>query len=109
MNIIVLPHSHNDPGWIMTFEEYFKQRTQGILNTIVNSLSEKVSRKFVWAEVSYLSLWWNEASEEMRRKMKRLILETKQLEIVTGGWVTTLFFCQTNFKPSQGSLYFSYR
>ena len=92
LNIIVLPHSHNDPGWIMTFEEYFKQRTQGILNTIVNSLSEKITRKFVWAEVSYLSLWWNEASEEMRRKMKRLIVETKQLEIVTGGWVRHLFF-----------------
>lgn len=89
LNIIVLPHSHNDPGWIMTFEEYFAQRTKNILDTIVNSLSEKLTRKFVWAETSYLSLWWNQASSEMKSKLKRLVVDTKQLEIVTGGWVMT--------------------
>lgn len=53
----------------------------------MNSLSEKASRKFIWAETSYLALWWNQASEDMRNKMRRLIMKTKQLEIVTGGWV----------------------
>jgi alpha-mannosidase II len=89
LNVFVIPHSHNDPGWIMTFEEYFAQRTRNILNTVVESLSEKPTRKFIWAEISYLSLWWAQASEEMRAKMKRLIVDTKQLEIVTGGWVMT--------------------
>ena len=89
LHIIVTPHSHNDPGWLMTFEQYFEQRTKNILNTIVNALSEKKTRKFIWAEVSYLSLWWAQASEDMKQKMRRLIVETKQLEIVTGGWVMT--------------------
>lgn len=89
LNVIIIPHSHNDPGWIMTFEQYFQQKTRGILDTIVNVLSEKQTRKFVWAETSYLSLWWEQASNDMRAKMKRLIVETKQLEIVTGGWVMT--------------------
>ena len=87
LHVFVIPHSHNDPGWIMTFEEYFSARTRGILDAIVLSLSENKSRKFIWAETSYLSLWWNQASDEMKAKMKRLIIETKQLEIVTGGWV----------------------
>jgi alpha-mannosidase II len=73
----------------MTFEEYFAQRTQGILNTIVNALSEQPARKFIWAEISYLSMWWTQATQDMRLKMKRLIVDTKQLEIVTGGWVMT--------------------
>ena len=87
LNIIIVPHSHNDPGWIMTFEEYFEKRTRSIIDTVVNSLSEKPTRRFIWAEISYLSLWWSQASQEMRNKMKRLIVDTKQLEIVTGGWV----------------------
>ena len=73
----------------MTFEEYFEQRTRNILNTVLESLSADHQRKFVWAEISYLSLWWQQASEEARDRMRRLIVETKQLEIVTGGWVMT--------------------
>jgi len=34
-------------------------------------------------------MWWSEATQDMRLKMKRLIVDTKQLEIVTGGWVMT--------------------
>ena len=89
LQVIIVPHSHNDPGWLMTFEEYFAQRTQGILNTIVESLSENKERKFIWAEMSYLSMWWSHANKDMRDKMRHLIVETKQLEIVTGGWVMT--------------------
>ncbi|RNA38375.1 alpha-mannosidase [Brachionus plicatilis] len=83
LNVIIVPHSHNDPGWLMTFEQYFYNLTNSILDTVVNSLSEKSTRRFIWAEISYLSLWWSRASEEMRSKMKRLIVDTKQLEIVT--------------------------
>jgi len=73
----------------MTFEEYFQQRTQGILNTIVQALHENPTRKFIWAEMSYLSMWWSQAPIDMRDKMRNLIVKTKQLEIVTGGWVMT--------------------
>ncbi len=89
LHVIIIPHSHNDPGWLMTFEEYYERRTRNILNTIVESLTQKETRKFVWAEMSYLSLWWKNANQKMREKMRRLIVETKQLEIVTGGWVMT--------------------
>ncbi len=73
----------------MLILEYFAARTRSILDTIVLSLSEKQTRKFIWAETSYLSLWWNQASDEMKEKMRKLIIDTKQLEIVTGGWVMT--------------------
>ena len=89
LRVIVVPHSHNDPGWLLTFEDYFSSKTKFILDTIVEALSEKPNRKFIWAETSYLSLWWQQASQSMRDKLKRLVLETGQLEIVTGGWVMT--------------------
>ncbi len=37
--------------------------------------------------MSFLSLWWDQASSDQRQLLKKLI-NNKQLEIVTGGWVS---------------------
>lgn len=52
----------------------------------MNGLSQDASRRFIWAEISYFDMWWNEQPEERKQMAKRLI-ENGQLEIVTGGWV----------------------
>jgi alpha-mannosidase II len=44
------------------------------------------SKSFVWAEVSYLSMWWDLQSSETRENFRRLV-HSGQLEVVTGGWV----------------------
>ena len=43
-------------------------------------------RRFIWAETSFLSMWWKIASEEKRKQLRELV-QNGQLEIVTGGWV----------------------
>lgn len=88
LHVIIMPHSHNDPGWLMTFDRYFTTQSRNILNTIVEALSEKKSRKFIWAETSFLEKWWKQADAAMRSKMRELIV-SKQLEIANGGWVMT--------------------
>ncbi|CAF5147351.1 unnamed protein product, partial [Rotaria socialis] len=45
-----MPHSHCDPGWIHTFEEYFTQATKHIINTVIAILDTNSKYKFVWAE-----------------------------------------------------------
>jgi len=88
LRVIVMPHSHNDPGWLKTYEGYFATATRGIITNMVNKLTQHRNMTFIWTEVSFLSRWWGVADGEMKDKMRRLIDE-KRLEIATGGWVMT--------------------
>ena len=72
--------------WLQTFEGYFSRATKFILDTVISILDTNPKYKFIWAEMSYLSLWWDQASNEQKTLLKKLV-DNKQLEIVTGGWV----------------------
>lgn len=86
LEVIVVPHSHDDPGWTRTFDDYFENQVANILDGMIKHLEEKSDLKFIYAEMSFFEQWWTHLNNQTRQLVKRL-LEKGQFEIVTGGWV----------------------
>ncbi|CAH2035422.1 unnamed protein product, partial [Iphiclides podalirius] len=86
LKVIVVPHSHNDPGWLKTFEQYFEWKTKNIINNIVLKLNQHPNMTFIWTEMSFLNAWWETSHPVKQKALKKLIKEGR-LEITTGGWV----------------------
>lgn len=84
--MVIITVSNCIPGWIKTFQKYFEDQTKHILNNMLLELSANPEMKFIWAEISYFDLWWRDLSNEQRKEVGRIV-ERKQLEFVTGGWV----------------------
>lgn len=86
LNVIIMPHSHVDPGWHKTTNEYYSDQTKHILTNMVNKLTEHPDLAFVWAETIYFAMWWNELEDAVKVHVRRLV-RRGQLEIALGGWV----------------------
>lgn len=86
LHVMIVPHSHNDPGWLKTVDQYYESETKQILSSSVSALTRYKNVSFIWAEISYLSMWWNGASAKSRQLLQAMV-DSGRLELVTGGWV----------------------
>ncbi|XP_052785223.1 alpha-mannosidase 2x-like isoform X2 [Mya arenaria] len=86
IEVILVPFSHADPGYGMTFEGYYTQRFVHVFSNMVDYLTSHGNMTFQWAETVYLERWFREINDEMKKKVRELI-RRGQLEIVLGGWV----------------------
>lgn len=86
--VFIVPHSHNDPGWLKTFENYFHSSSRQIMNNMVAKLQQYKNLTFIWSEISFLNAWWEEAHPSKQRALRDLV-QSGRLEITTGGWVMT--------------------
>lgn len=74
LTVHLIPHSHDDVGWLKTVDNYFyggDMRTQfaGVqytIDTVVAELAEHPEYKFSIVEVAFLYRWWNQATPKQR-------------------------------------------
>lgn len=70
IKVFLMPHSHDDVGWLKTVDDYFyggDQNTQwaGVqytIDTVVTELAQNPTYKFSIVEMAFLYRWWNNAN-----------------------------------------------
>lgn len=71
LKIIIVPHSHNDPGWLKTFVGYFQADSRQILNNVITHMHKLYTdMTFIWTEISFLQMWWDQAHPIKQRVSK---------------------------------------
>ncbi|KAH7722410.1 mannosidasealphaclass 2Amember 2 [Aphelenchoides avenae] len=88
LHVFVVMHSHVDPGWLRTFEEYYNYKVKDILNNTCDFLTKHEDLRFIWSEMSFLERWWQDANETRRSQLRSLV-NSGRLELTGGSWVMT--------------------
>ena len=86
LNIHVIPHSHMDPGWLRTYEEYYNQQVKKIFSNVYDQMKSNANRTFVFCEMINFERWYNSQSEEVKTTLKKWLNEGR-IEFVGGGLV----------------------
>ncbi|KAJ0411263.1 hypothetical protein ATCC90586_004179 [Pythium insidiosum] len=87
LNVHLIPHTHDDPGWLITVDQYYNERVEFILDEVVKELVENPDRKFVYVEQSFFQRWWHQQGSQMKATVKQLVREGRLDLSVNGGWV----------------------
>lgn len=93
ITVYLVPHSHDDVGWLKTVDDYYYggdmstqfAGVQYTIDSVVEQLSKNSTYKFSIVEVAFLYRWWNQANEAQKNKMKTLYTNG-QIEFLNGGW-----------------------
>ncbi|GJY15527.1 glycosyl hydrolase family 38 protein [Tanacetum coccineum] len=92
INVHLVPHSHDDVGWLKTVDQYYAGANnsirgacvQNVLDSVISALIDDKNRKFIYVEIAFFERWWNQQSKVLKEKVKELV-NTGQLEFINGG------------------------
>ncbi|XP_033165515.1 lysosomal alpha-mannosidase isoform X2 [Drosophila mauritiana] len=93
INIHLVPHSHDDLGWLKTVDQYYYGNkhniqhagVQYIFDTVVAELSKDSRRRFIQVETGFFAKWWADQSE-IKKKLVRTLVNEGRLEFTGGAW-----------------------
>jgi alpha-mannosidase len=93
LNVHVVPHTHDDVGWLKTVDQYYfglnnsiqNASVKDILDSIIAALLDNPSRTFTYVEQKFFSMWWERQNEAVKDTV-RFLVANKQLGFVNGGW-----------------------
>ncbi|XP_059047343.1 lysosomal alpha-mannosidase-like isoform X1 [Achroia grisella] len=93
LNVHIVPHTHDDVGWLKTVDQYYygsrndiqKAGVQYILDSVIKELWENSNRRFIYVETAFFWKWWTQQSDAVQRKVHALVRQGR-LEFVGGAW-----------------------
>ncbi|XP_066387202.1 alpha-mannosidase-like isoform X2 [Miscanthus floridulus] len=93
LNVHLVPHSHDDVGWLKTVDQYYVGSNNSIqgacvmntLDSVVDALARDPARMFVVVEQAFFQRWWAEKSPTIQAIVHKLV-DSGQLEFINGGW-----------------------
>eukprot|EP01084_Bolivina_argentea_P075828 137429_1 len=85
LTIHIVGHTHDDPGWLITADQYYIEEVQWIFYTMIPILKTNKLRKFTYVEMAYMHRWWEEIDDKLKQDTTDLI-NSGQLQINLGGW-----------------------
>ncbi|KAI4375413.1 hypothetical protein MLD38_013285 [Melastoma candidum] len=93
INVHLVPHTHDDVGWLKTVDQYFVGANnsirglvcvQNVLDSVVSALLDDPNRKFIYVEMAFFQRWWRQQSPVKMKRVKELV-KNGQLEFINGG------------------------
>ncbi|XP_030387439.1 lysosomal alpha-mannosidase-like isoform X2 [Scaptodrosophila lebanonensis] len=93
LNVHLIPHTHDDVGWLKTVDQYYygsetliqKAGVQYIIDSVVDALLRDPNKRFIYVESAFFFKWWREQTSELQEKVKMLVNEGR-LEFIGGAW-----------------------
>ncbi|XP_076264017.1 lysosomal alpha-mannosidase-like [Rhynchophorus ferrugineus] len=93
VNIHLIPHSHDDVGWVKTVDQFYygtnlemyPAAVQFIYDNVLRSVQKNPNRKFIYVETAFFWKWWLEQGDFEKNLLKELV-NNGQIEFIGGGW-----------------------
>ncbi|XAR50386.1 Alpha-mannosidase [Bertholletia excelsa] len=92
LNVHLVPHTHDDVGWLKTIDQYYVGSNnsiqgacvQNVLDSLIPALLADKNRKFIYVEQAFFQRWWRDQSVATQNTVKQLV-SSGQLELINGG------------------------
>lgn len=93
IEIFIQPHSHNDLGWLKTFDQYLtgsnntiqQAGVKYIYQSVIEALARNPDRRFISVEMGFLMRWLDLQPPNVVDLVKQLVAEDR-LQLCNGGW-----------------------
>lgn len=93
LNVHIVPHTHDDVGWLKTVDQYYyggrsliqKAGVQYILDSVVAELLKDPKKKFIYVESAFFFKWWDEQTPDLQDQVRELVNQGR-LEFIGGAW-----------------------
>lgn len=86
LNVHLVPHTHDDVGWLKTVDQYFygmrtgtqRAGVQYILDSVISQLILDPSKRFIYVETAFFWKWWRQQNAAMKLVVTDLVATGKK-------------------------------